>query len=267
MLSKAKSAEASREGGEKYAAIILGAGKGTRMNEGQASPIPKVMFEMHGKPVIHYSVESIKNAGIENIIVVVGYKKEMVEEYLGDSAKYAIQEEQLGTGHAAMMAEELLEGKVESLIIFYGDNPLYKPETIKKLVALYENEKPTIAMLSVVFKDPVFWAFGRIIRDQNNEVTGIIEHKDCAPEQLKICESNPGFYIIQADWFWENGKKIEKKNAQGEFYLTDIVAIAREQGKKIIAMPVSEESEALGINTLEQLKQAEAVIKNRSSNE
>lgn len=248
---------------DKYAAIILGAGKGTRMNEGQASPIPKVMFEMLGKPVIHYSVESIKNAGIQNVIVVVGYKKELVEKYLGGKVSYAVQEEQLGTGHAAMMAEGILKGKVESLIIFYGDNPLYKPETIKKLIALYEEQKPTIAILSVIFKDPEFWAFGRIIRDEKNEVIGIIEQKDCKPEQLKICESNPGFYIIDADWFWENGKKIEKKNVQGEFYLTDIVAIAKEQGKRIIAMPISEESEALGVNTPEQLKQAEEVIKNR----
>jgi len=253
---------------EKYASVILAAGKGTRMGSPEGSEIPKVMFKMLGKPVIWYSVKAIKDAGIKRVILIVGYKKEMVEEYMGDEVEYVTQEEQLGTGHAAMMAENLLKGKVETIIVFYGDNPLYKPKTIRKLIELYENppaggEKPTIAMLSVVFKDPMYWCFGRIIRDMNNNVIGIVEHKDCNPEQLKICESNPGFYIIDANWFWENGKKIERKNVQGEFYLTDIVEIACKQGKKIVAMPVSEESEALGINTLEQLTDAEKVLKEK----
>ncbi len=121
-------------------------------------------------------------------------------------------------------------------------------------------------MLTVEFDDPVFWAFGRIIRDENNNVKGIAEQKDCNEEQLKIKESNPGFYIFKADWFWENAHKIEANNAQNEFYLTDIIEIAKNQGKKIVATPVSEESEALGINTPEQLKQAEEVIRKRKLN-
>lgn len=247
----------------KYAAIILAAGKGTRMNEGQASPIPKVMFEANGNPVIRYSVDSIKKAGVEKIVLVVGYKKELVQNYFGDEVEYAVQEEQLGTGHAAMQAEKNLKGNTEAVIIFYGDNPLYKTETIKNLINKYETERPTIAMLSVIFEDPEFWAFGRIIRDQNGEVIGITEQKDCTPEQLKIKESNPGFYIIDADWFFENAHKIKTENAQGEFYLTDIIGIAKQQGKRIIAMPIDDYKEALGINTHEQLKQAEEVLKSR----
>ena len=258
MLSEAK----------KYAAIILGAGKGTRMNEGRASPIPKVMFELCGKPVIHHSVELIKKAGINKIVVVVGYKKEMVEDFLGDKVEYAVQEEQLGTGHAAQMAEKLLKGKAENLIIFYGDNPLYKSESIKKLIELYENppaggERPTVAMLTVVFEDPLFWAFGRIIRDDKGNVIGIVEQKDCTKKQLKIQESNPGFYIFEARWFWENISRLEANNIQKEYYLTDMIKIACKQKKKIVAIPVSEESEALGINTPEQLKQAEEELKKR----
>ncbi|KKQ74567.1 MAG: Bifunctional protein GlmU [Berkelbacteria bacterium GW2011_GWB1_38_5] len=251
---------------EKYAAIILVAGKGTRMNEGKASPIPKVMFEMLGKPIVWHSVKAIKGAGILKVVLVVGYKKELVENYMGKDVEYVVQEKQLGTGHATTQAASVLKGKTESIIVFYGDNPLYKTETIKKLIDLYEKERPTIAMLSVNFEDPEFWAFGRIIRNKKNEVIGITEQKDCTPEQLKIKESNPGFYIINADWFWENGKKIEKKNSQGEFYLTDIVEIACNQGKKILAIPVSDEEEALGINTPDQLKQAEKVLKKRNGN-
>lgn len=253
---------------EKYAAVILGAGKGTRMNEGLASPIPKMMFEINGEPIIKHSVKLIKKAGVSKVVVVVGYKKEMIMDYLGDEVEYAVQDEQLGTGHATRMAEKNLLGKADSVIVFYGDNPLYKTESIKKLMDLYENsdqgkEKPTIALLTVVFEDPMFWAFGRIIRDQEGEVQGIVEQKDCTKEQLKIKESNPGFYIFNGPWLWENLRKLKANNAQKEYYLTDIIKIAVDQGKRVVAIPVEEESEALGINTLEQLKQAEEVLQAR----
>jgi len=248
---------------EKYAAIILGAGKGTRLNEGEASPIPKVMFQAAGKPVIHFSVKSIKDVGVKKVVVVVGYKKEMVTDYLGDRVEYAVQEEQLGTGHAAACARSVLEGKAENLIIFYGDNPLFKPESINGLIAAYEREKPTAAMLTVKFDDPEFWAFGRIIRDVDGNIQGITEQKDCTPEQLKIKESNSGFYIFEAKWFWENCDRLSNDNKQGEYYLTEMIGIAISQGKKVIATQLSEESEALGINTTEQLAEAEKVLLSR----
>jgi len=261
MLSEAKSAS----GGEKYAAVILAAGKGTRMNEGSASPIPKVMFEINSKPIIDWSVKLIRDAGIEKVVLVVGYKKELVEDYFKDTVEYAVQEQQLGTGHATASARLVLEGKAENVIVFYGDNPLYKPETVQKLIKLYETEKPTIAMLSVVFDDPKFWAFGRIIKDGNGHVVDIVEQKDCNPEQLEIQESNTGFYIFDADWFWSNCEKLKTNNAQGEYYLTDMIKIAAEQGKKVVCIPVSEVSEAQGINTPEQQRQAEKILQERQN--
>lgn len=249
---------------EKYAAIILAAGKGTRMNEGEASPLPKVMFEANGKPIVSYAIEAVKKAGIEKIILIVGYKKEMIEKYFGDEVEYAEQAEQLGTGHAVMMAKEKAAG-AKAIIVFYGDHALYKPKTIKDLIETYERQRPTIAMLSVILNEPMSWAFGRIIRDQKEQVQGIIEQKDCTPQQLKIKESNPGFYIFDADWLWQNLSKIKTNNIQKEYYLTDIIEIAKKQEKRIIALPVSEESEALGINTPEQLKQAETILKKRKS--
>jgi bifunctional N-acetylglucosamine-1-phosphate-uridyltransferase/glucosamine-1-phosphate-acetyltransferase GlmU-like protein len=120
-------------------------------------------------------------------------------------------------------------------------------------------------MLSVIFEDPSFWAFGRVVRDEKNEVKAIIEQKDCAPEQALIKESNPGFYIFDAQWLWANIDKLRSENAQREYYLTDLIAMAIEQGKRVVAAPVSEENEALGINTPEQLKQAESVLENRQS--
>ncbi len=250
---------------DKFAAIVLAAGKGTRMNEGLASPIPKVMFPLNGEHIIDWSVKSIKAVGIDRVALVVGYKKELVMEHFGDKVEYAVQEEQLGTGHAVAQAKLLLGNQSESVIVFYGDNPLYKPETIKKLISMYEEDRPTVAMLSVVFADPEFWAFGRIIRDENNEVQGIVEQKDCTPEQLKIKESNPGFYIFDAAWLWANIDKLESNNAQKEYYLTDLIKMAKEQGKRIMAIPVSEEAEALGVNNPDQLKQAEEVLKSRDA--
>lgn len=248
---------------DKYAAVILAAGKGTRMNEGLESPIPKVMFQLYGKPIIDWSTTVIKSVGVDRVVLVVGYKKELVQEYFGDKVEFAEQAEQLGTGHALAQAKLLLGNQSESVITFYGDNPLYKSETIKHLINIYEMEKPTIAMLSVIFKDPKFWAFGRITRDESGNVTGIVEQKDCTPEQLEIQESNPGFYIFDANWLWENIDSLESNNVQKEFYLTDMVAMAVSQGKKVVAVPVSEEAEALGINTPEQLKQAEEVLRQR----
>jgi len=248
---------------EKYAAIILAAGKGTRMNEGQASPIPKVMFEIAGKPIIDWSVKLVKEAKINKIVLVVGYKKELIEDYFGSQVEYAVQSEQLGTGHAAKMAKDKLVGKAESLIIFGGDNPLFKPETVERLIETFEKEKPTIAMLSVISEDLTAWAFGRIFRDEQGEVIGIIEQKDCTPEELKIKEGNPAFYIFDAEWFWGNIDKLEPMNAQKEYYLTDMIVMAREQNKRIIAVPVSEESEALGINNPDQRRQAEEILLKR----
>jgi len=248
---------------DKYVAVILAAGKGTRMNEGLASPIPKVMFELNGKPIIDWSVKSIHDAGIQRVVLVVGYCKEMVQEYFKDQVEYVVQEEQLGTGHAAAQAKLLLGNQSEAVIIFYGDNPLYKPETIRRLMNIYESEKSTIAMLTVVSPEADITGYGRVFRDPNGNVSGIIEHKDCTPEQLQNKEWNPGFYIFDANWLWENIDKLRSDNAQKEFYLTDMVKMAVEQGLKVIAIPVSEESEALGINTPEQLKEAEEVLKQR----
>jgi bifunctional UDP-N-acetylglucosamine pyrophosphorylase/glucosamine-1-phosphate N-acetyltransferase len=253
---------------EKYAAIILAAGKGTRMGGAEGSEIPKVMYEIAGQPIIRHSVTLTEKAGIKKIVLVVGYKKELIEDYFGDEVEYAVQEQQLGTGHAVACAKSVVKGRSESVIVFYGDNPLYKPETIQKLIALYESppaggEKPTVAMLSVHFDDPMYWVFGRIIRDEADNVIGIVEQKDCDEEQLKITECNPGFYIFDADWLWENIEKLESNNVQHELYLTDMIKLAQAQKKRIVAMPVSEESEALGINNLEQLAAAEKILQQR----
>lgn len=246
---------------EKIAAVILAAGKGKRMGSVDGLEIPKVMFRVNNKPVVEYLINSIKGAGVEKIILVVGYKREVVKDYFKDQVEYAIQEEQLGTGHAASMARSNLEDKTEAVIVCYGDMPLYKSSTIKNLIDYYQKEKPIIAMLTVDFVDPTFWAYGRIVRDEAGNVEAIIEQKDCTEDELKIKESNPGFYIFDSNWLWKNLLKIKTNNAQGEYYLTDVIALAKEQGKKIGAIKISDETEVLGINTPEQLKKVEEILR------
>lgn len=250
---------------EKITAVVLAAGKGTRMGESpEGSEIPKVMYQLCKKPILEYSIDNLKSAGIKKIIVVDGYKKDVIEEYFGDSLTYAFQEEQLGTGHAVMTALPFLNQNAQSVLICYGDMPLFKKETIEKLVEFFENppagEKPTIAMLSVNFDKPNLWSYGRIKRDENGEVVGIIEQKDCSETECEIKECNPGFYIFDANWLKKNINELKSTNVQHEYYLTDMIQIAKEQGKRIIAIPVSTESEALGINTPQQLELAKNVI-------
>lgn len=244
------------------AAVVLAAGKGKRMGSVDGSEIPKVMFKANGKPVVSYLVDSLRNAGLKKIVLVVGYKQEIVREYFKDEVEYAVQTEQLGTGHATLSARGNLEGKSDVVIVCYGDAPLFKPETVKKLIEVFKNDKPTIAMITVGYSDPT--GYGRIVRDEKCNVEAIIEHKDCTDEQLMIEECNAGFYIFDSSWLWNNLADIKTNNTQGEYYLTDVVTMAKEQGKKIGAVKISDESEVLGINTLEQLKQVEEILKSRN---
>jgi UDP-N-acetylglucosamine diphosphorylase/glucosamine-1-phosphate N-acetyltransferase len=244
----------------KISAVILAAGKGTRMG---TTDRPKVMFEANGKPLVEYLVNSIKAAKVEDVTLVVGYMQEMVRDYFKNSVKYVEQKEQLGTGHAVLMAKEPLQRESEAVITCYGDMPLFKTETIRKLIETFESEKPTVAMLTVDFKDPEFWAFGRIVRDENGEVAGIVEQKDCTPEQRKIKECNPSFFIFNSDFLWDNLENIKTNNSQGEYYLTDMIKLAKDMNKKIVATKVAKEYEVLGVNTPEQLKEVEEILQNQ----
>lgn len=262
------------------AAVVLAAGRGKRMagpelvrgelvepverGSENGSEIPKVMFKANGKPVVSYLIQSLRDADLKKILLVVGYKREIVRGYFRGDVEYAVQKEQLGTGHATLSAKENLADKSDAVLVCYGDMPLYKSETIKKLIQYFKKDKPTVAMLTVDFSDPKFWAYGRIIRNSSGEIDAIVEQKDCTPEQLKIKECNPGFYIFDAAWLWENLEKIKTDNAQGEYYLTDTIALAKDQGKKIGTVKVQDESEVLGINTPEQLKQVEEVLEMRN---
>jgi len=241
-------------------AVILAAGKGTRMGD---TDRPKVMFKANNKPIVEYLIRSIQAAGVSDIVLVVGYLQEQVRSYFRDRVQYVEQPEQKGTGHAVMMAKNLLKGKSKAVLASYGDMPLYRIETIKKLIEKFNIEKPIIAMVTVDLADPDFWAYSRVLRDENGEIMATVEQRDATEEQRKIKECNPSFYLFNAVWLWENLDRIGTDNAQKEYYLPDLISIARSQGKKIVSIKAESEDEVLGVNTPEQLEKVAEILKKR----
>ncbi len=237
--------------------VVLAAGKGTRMN----SDIPKVLMPFHGKPMVQHLLASIQSSGVDSRpVVIVGYEAELIMKTLGGENDYVRQKEQLGTGHALQCAEPLLAGKASDIIVLYGDHPFVKAETIAKLRSLHERETCVLSLLTSVVEDfdewrKPFYDFGRVIRDQNGDITAITELKDATPEEREIREVNPALYCFRAEWLWPNLKKIGNTNAKHEYYLTDLVRLAIEGGEKIASMDISP-LESIGVNTPEHLELA-----------
>ncbi|HIC93374.1 MAG TPA: hypothetical protein EYP09_03890 [Anaerolineae bacterium] len=223
-------------------AVILAAGKGTRMR----SELPKVLHRVEGKPMIQHSVEKARAAGAGEIIVVVGYKREMIMDFLGDSVKYAIQEEQLGTGHAVACARPYLEDFDGNVVVLYGDMPLLSPQTIRRLIGRRDETDAAAVLLTIVLDNPP--EFGRIVRDEKGRVMRIVEVKDATPEQLKIKEINVGAYCFDCRSLLPALEHLNNDNAQGEYYLTDVAEVLYRQGKLVETVQTGNIEEALGIN-------------------
>ena len=244
--------------------IILAGGKGTRMK----SDLPKVLTNFKGKTLIRHILEKVNISGIDpKPIVVTGYKKELVMKELGDKCEYVNQEEQLGTGHAIMMAEKILKNKAVNVIVLYGDHPLIKPETIKKLVEKKLKSKSKIIMATFVVPDFKNWRnifyknFSRIVRDKNKNIIKDVQFKDTNDEEKKIKELNPCYFCFDSKWLWKNLKKLNTDNAQKEYYLTDLVKIAMQNKAKIESININP-LEALGVNSKEELEILEKIGKN-----
>lgn len=236
--------------------IILAAGKGTRIdNKSIGDYLPKVMLKLGEKPLIYYSIKAIKKAGISKPILIVGYKKEKVINFLGPQLTYIEQKEQLGTGHAVKVAAPILKGKKGTTVVIYGDMPFWKPETIQKAIQIQRDLEAKVVLTSA--KVPESFMFGRVVRDSNGQVKKIIEAKDCSKREYKIKEMNASLYAFDNEWLFNNLGKIKNNNVKREYYLTDIVGIAIEQGKRVEAIWANSWKEALGVNTLDELKVAE----------
>ncbi|MDH5716883.1 MAG: sugar phosphate nucleotidyltransferase [Spirochaetia bacterium] len=237
-------------------AVILAAGQGKRMN----SDLPKVLHKVLGRPMIEYVLESAVNAGIKNIILVVGHKKELVEECVKNwilknkniDIQFSVQEEQKGTGHAVMCAEKHIPKTNAFVAILLGDVPLIKFETIKNAIEKLNQEKAAMLIITMEPESPD--GYGRIIRDKNGYVEKISEDKDCSIEEKKVKEVNTGTFIYDAEYLVQSINKINCNNAQSEYYLTDTVSILVNQGKKVIAEKCKDMYEFTGVNSRDQLK-------------
>ena len=220
-------------------AIIMAAGKGTRMK----SDLPKVAHQVCGKTMVECIINELKKINIEEIVTVLGYKAEIVEEIIKNDSLIAIQSEQLGTGHAVMQAQQLANKKGKTLII-NGDCPLITAATLSKLLEASENS--TFVVLSVILEDAK--EYGRIIRDNNGHITKIVEFKDCNEQEKEIKEINTGIYCIDNEILFSNLKNLGNSNAQGEYYITDLVEILNKQGYIVSPLVCDNEKEVGGIN-------------------
>lgn len=233
-------------------AIVLAAGKGTRMK----SALNKVMHPVLNKPMIGHIIASLKKADVDRIVVVVGHGAQSVKEYLKDGVEYALQEPQLGTGHAVMQASTL-EGQDGDTIILCGDGPLIQPETIEKAFA--SNHGHACTVLTAILSDGE--RYGRIVRGYNGDVERIVEAKDCSDEELSITEINTGIFCFNNTLLFEGLKEIKNENAQNEYYLTDLVEIFHKKGQSVNAMVVEDPDETMGVNDRVDLSKAAAWMK------
>jgi bifunctional UDP-N-acetylglucosamine pyrophosphorylase/glucosamine-1-phosphate N-acetyltransferase/UDP-N-acetylglucosamine pyrophosphorylase len=246
---------------EKRQAVVMAAGKGTRMK----SDLPKVLYPVFGKPIIDYVLDALEKAGVERVIVVVGYRGEMVREALAGrkNVEFAVQAEQLGTGHAVMCCRGALESSEGSVFVIAGDSPMLEAETVGELFRIYEADaaegKPVSAVLGTVIKeDPA--GMGRILRDADGKFIGIIEDKDASDEQKKITEINMSYYLFNTRDLLDSLSEIKANNAQKEYYITDVPAILLGKGKSVKAVPVLKPSECLGVNTVDDVRRVEEAI-------
>lgn len=242
-------------------AIVLAAGKGTRMKSKKSKLVQKI----YGKEIVKRAVENAKKSGINDIVAVVGYQKEEVMEVLGDSVKYAVQEEMLGTGHAVMQAKEFLAGKKGKVLVLNGDVPLLRPETLNKLVEKSIENREYATLLTAIYDNPT--GYGRIIRDEGGNIKGIVEEKDTKASQRKIKEINAGIYCFDIEELLSALEKIKPNNAQGEYYITDVISIMNRKGLKTGAVIVEDNTEILGINDRIQLEMLTKVLQMRINTE
>ncbi len=236
--------------------IILAAGQGTRMN----STLPKVLHPLNGKPLVKYSIDLATAAGSQRTVVVIGNGAEQVRNTIGDGVEFAIQQQRLGTANAVQAAESLLAGEEGLVLVISADMPLLTAATLARLVQAQAGAGSPLTLLTVHSTNPR--GFGRIIRGLEGEVLGIVEEAQASAEQLMIDELNVGAYCFSSPWLWQALKKIEL-SPKGEYYLTDIVAVAVAEGKKVLAVNVENEEETMGINNRVHLAEAERVMRRR----
>lgn len=239
--------------------IILAAGHGKRMQ----SELPKALTPLHGKPFIAHVLDAVKESGVcDKPIIIIGQKGDQVRDTLGTSYSYAIQDKQLGTGHAVMIAENIAQN-ADLVVVLYADHPLVSAQTIKNIVNTHIKDNAILTMATATVPDFLDWrsafvAFGRFIRDENNNISKIVEMKDATEEEKEIKEVNPAYMCFDTNWLWDHLHSLKNENNQKEYYLTDLVSLAFAEKQKIASVAI-DPREALGVNTKEQLELIERI--------
>lgn len=243
----------------KLKAVILAAGKGTRMK----ADLPKVVHTIEGKCLVDYVIEAAKAAGVQDICLVVGYKSEMVQNTIENKdVEYVLQEQQLGTGHAVKCAREFLGDEGETLILF-GDTPLITAKTLRELSEYHRSAENAVTVLSARVENAA--GYGRIIRSKDGTFFKSVEHKDANEEELKSQEINSGMYIFETKELKEALDRLKNHNAQGEYYLPDTLEIIRDKGLRVDAYMLESPEDINGVNDKDQLQAAENIIRRRKS--
>jgi len=238
--------------------VILAAGKGTRMR----SELPKVLHPLRGQPMLQHAVEAARGMDPEQIVLVVGYRHQLVRDAFGEGFAYALQEPQLGTGHAVQVAASLLQGFEGDVVVTYGDMPLLRGETLAAVRATRRGASAAACALTAELEDP--FAYGRVVRDAGGEFARIVEDKDCTPDQREIKEVNLGVYAFAAGPLLRALGELRAANAQGEYYLTDVPELLVGQGERVVTHRLDDLEEAVGVNDLEALTRVEAALARRA---
>ena len=242
-------------------AIILAAGKSKRMK----SDVPKVLHQACGRPMIEYVLDAAREAGAERIVVVVGHKADQVQAALENhpDVEFALQSEQLGTGHAVMCCREQLANHQGAVLVLAGDTPLLRGSSLQALIQeLHEKSAACIVGTAQTEQNE---GLGRIVRDASGDFLRIVEHKDASPEELQITEINTGCFAYNAESLFDALEQVRPENNQGEYYLTDCAEILRTSGKRVAAACKLDIEEAMGVNTQDQLTEVERVMRVREA--
>lgn len=244
--------------------VILAAGKGKRMG----AEVPKPLVRIAGEPMLAHLLRSVQDSGVDGrpIIVVAPDSKYLFVEALGDQCDFAVQTEQLGTGHAVLSAKDQIDD-ADRIVVLYGDHPFIPSDVLRRLVDLHDRLPNAVAMLTSTVPnfDPPYDAFrgwGRVLRDEHGDVRAIREVKDASVNELSVREVNPAIYAFPRGWLWEHLPQLNTENASGELYLTDLIIMAVSQGLKVVTAS-ADALDVMGINTPQELARAEEVFGNK----
>ncbi|MCH2147221.1 MAG: NTP transferase domain-containing protein [Phycisphaerales bacterium] len=241
------------------AAIILAAGKGTRMN----SDLPKVLHPVLDKPMVGWVVDAVKESGCKRVVLVIGHGAEQVKDSI-PHCEYVIQEPQLGTGHAVIVCEDALKDFDGDVLVLGGDGPLLRSSTIDAMMELHRSSGALATLATSVIPDPT--GYGRIVRDSDNRFEAIVEHKNATPEQLEIHEVYPSYAVFNAKALWNCLNDLEPNELTNEYYLTEVPRMLKEQNAVIEIVNAVEPEDTLSINTPEQLAEVESILRTREAN-